>query len=127
VKFPVLLSINTSVCFYVIFIKTWGNRCQPVLQDHVCKDTVPIIEAEITHIPSHGGSDWCDLPNIVVRLSDGHSQRNSTTVAVTTVGALIYYIVIMQCSELFKLESLSLPTLNILLCVPFTVDNSVII
>jgi len=71
VKFPVLLSINTSVCFYVIFIKTRGNWCQPVLQDHVCKDVVPIIEARISHIPTFSASDWCDLPNIVVRLSDG--------------------------------------------------------
>jgi len=59
------------VCFYVIFIKTGGNWCQPVLRDHVCKDMVPVIEARITHIPTASGSDWCDLPNIMVRLSDG--------------------------------------------------------
>ena len=54
-----------------------GNQRQPVLRDHVCKVMVPLIEDGITHIPTASGSDCCDLPSIVVRLSDGHSQRNS--------------------------------------------------
>jgi len=73
-----------------------GNRCQLVLRDHVCKVMVQLIEAGITHIPIASGSDCGDLPIIVVRLSDGHSQRNS--VAFSTVGALIHYFVTMQCS-----------------------------
>lgn len=31
----------------------------------------PLVETRIAHIPVASGSDWRDLPNIVVRLSDG--------------------------------------------------------
>lgn len=31
----------------------------------------PVVEARIAQIPTSVGSDWRDLPNIVVRLSDG--------------------------------------------------------
>lgn len=31
----------------------------------------PLVEARIAHIPTASGSDWRDLPNITVRLSDG--------------------------------------------------------
>ncbi|KAJ9600521.1 hypothetical protein L9F63_026341, partial [Diploptera punctata] len=48
-----------------------GNQYQPILRDHICKDMAPIIEARIANIPTASGSDWRDLPNIVVRLSDG--------------------------------------------------------
>ncbi|GFG29057.1 hypothetical protein Cfor_02087 [Coptotermes formosanus] len=48
-----------------------GNQYQPVLQDHICKDMAPLIEARIAHIHTARGSDWRDLPNIMVRLSDG--------------------------------------------------------
>ncbi|XP_069697598.1 DNA (cytosine-5)-methyltransferase 1-like isoform X2 [Periplaneta americana] len=48
-----------------------GNQYQPILRDHICKDMAPIIEARIANIPTACGSDWRDLPNIVVRLSDG--------------------------------------------------------
>jgi len=37
----------------------------------MCKDMVPLIKDGITHIPKASGSDWCDLPNIMVRLSAG--------------------------------------------------------
>ncbi|XP_076281112.1 DNA (cytosine-5)-methyltransferase PliMCI [Lasioglossum baleicum] len=42
-----------------------------ILRDHICKDMGPLIEARIAHIPIAVGSDWRDLPNIAVRLSDG--------------------------------------------------------
>lgn len=42
-----------------------------VLQDHICKEMNPIVEARMSYIPSAPGSDWRDLPNIVIRLSDG--------------------------------------------------------
>ncbi|KOX77963.1 DNA (cytosine-5)-methyltransferase PliMCI [Melipona quadrifasciata] len=42
-----------------------------ILRDHICKDMAPLIEARIAHIPTASGSDWRDLPNIIVRLSDG--------------------------------------------------------
>ncbi|CAD1477928.1 unnamed protein product [Heterotrigona itama] len=42
-----------------------------VLRDHICKDMTPLVEARIAHVPTASGSDWRDLPNIIVRLSDG--------------------------------------------------------
>lgn len=42
-----------------------------VLRDHVCKEMAPLVEARMRHIPLAPGSDWRDLPNMVVRLSDG--------------------------------------------------------
>ncbi|XP_017882042.1 DNA (cytosine-5)-methyltransferase PliMCI-like [Ceratina calcarata] len=42
-----------------------------VLRDHICKDMAPLVEARIAHIPTACGSDWRDLPNIAIRLSDG--------------------------------------------------------
>ena len=44
---------------------------QLILKDHICKLMAPLVEARIEHIPTENGSDWRDLPNIVVRLSDG--------------------------------------------------------
>lgn len=41
------------------------------VRDHVCKEMAPLVEARMTHIPTSAGSDWRDLPNIVVRLRDG--------------------------------------------------------
>ncbi|KAJ8969760.1 hypothetical protein NQ314_001597, partial [Rhamnusium bicolor] len=43
-----------------------------LVKDHICKEMSPIVEARISHIPSHiPGADWRDLPNKVVRLRDG--------------------------------------------------------
>ncbi|XP_041979201.1 DNA (cytosine-5)-methyltransferase PliMCI-like [Aricia agestis] len=41
------------------------------LRDHVCKNMAPLIQARIARIPTAPGSDWRDLPNISVALSDG--------------------------------------------------------
>lgn len=48
-----------------------GKHYQPILRDHICKEMTPLVEARMSHIPTATGSDWRDLPNIVVRLSDG--------------------------------------------------------
>ena len=42
-----------------------------VLRDHICKEMAPLVEARIASIPSKPGSDWRDLPNSEVRLTDG--------------------------------------------------------
>jgi len=42
-----------------------------VLTDHICKDMSPLVQARIELIPVGEGSDWRDLPNIEVKLSDG--------------------------------------------------------
>ncbi|KAL2747796.1 DNA (cytosine-5)-methyltransferase PliMCI isoform X1 [Vespula maculifrons] len=47
------------------------NVQDSILRDHICKDMAPLVEARIAHIPTASGSDWRDLPNIIVRLSDG--------------------------------------------------------
>lgn len=41
------------------------------LRDHICKNMAPLIQARISRIPTTPGSDWRDLPNISVTLSDG--------------------------------------------------------
>ncbi|KZC13768.1 DNA (cytosine-5)-methyltransferase 1 [Dufourea novaeangliae] len=51
--------------------KMRGNQYQPLLRDHICKEMAPLVETRITHIPTASGSDWRDLPNVAVRLSDG--------------------------------------------------------
>lgn len=48
-----------------------GKQYQPLLRDHICKEMAPLVEARMAHIPIASGSDWRDLPNIAVRLSDG--------------------------------------------------------
>ncbi|KAB0805238.1 hypothetical protein PPYR_02208 [Photinus pyralis] len=39
--------------------------------DHICKEMAPIVESRMSHIPIYPGADWRDLPNSVLRLSDG--------------------------------------------------------
>ncbi|XP_013143936.1 PREDICTED: DNA (cytosine-5)-methyltransferase PliMCI-like [Papilio polytes] len=41
------------------------------LRDHICKNMAPLIQARIARVPTTPGSDWRDLPNISVMLSDG--------------------------------------------------------
>ncbi|XP_028173545.1 DNA (cytosine-5)-methyltransferase PliMCI-like isoform X2 [Ostrinia furnacalis] len=41
------------------------------LRDHICKNMAPLIQARISRIPTTPGSDWRDLPNLSVTLSDG--------------------------------------------------------
>lgn len=48
-----------------------GKQYQPILRDHICKEMASLVETRIAHIPTATGSDWRDLPNIIVRLSDG--------------------------------------------------------
>ncbi|XP_052224566.1 DNA (cytosine-5)-methyltransferase 1-like isoform X2 [Dreissena polymorpha] len=52
-----------------------GKQHQPVLRDHICKDMNPLVHARMQHIPLAPGSDWRDLPNIEVRLSDGNKCK----------------------------------------------------
>ena len=51
--------------------KVRSKEPDAILRDHICKDMAPLVEARIAHIPTASGSDWRDLPNIAVRLSDG--------------------------------------------------------
>lgn len=50
-----------------------GSHYQPILRDHICKDMNPLVATRMRHIPLFPGSDWRDLPNIQVRLRDGHT------------------------------------------------------
>ncbi|XP_011350631.1 DNA (cytosine-5)-methyltransferase 1 isoform X1 [Ooceraea biroi] len=51
--------------------KMRDKQYQSILKDHICKEMTPLVEARMAHIPTATGSDWRDLPNISVRLSDG--------------------------------------------------------
>ncbi|KAL0106555.1 hypothetical protein PUN28_016331 [Cardiocondyla obscurior] len=51
--------------------KMRSKSCRSILTDHICKEMSPLIDARMSYIPTTSGSDWRDLPNIVVRLSDG--------------------------------------------------------
>uniref|UniRef100_A0A1B6C2M8 DNA (cytosine-5)-methyltransferase n=1 Tax=Clastoptera arizonana TaxID=38151 RepID=A0A1B6C2M8_9HEMI len=53
------------------FQKLMRGKEQAPLRDHICKEMAPIVEARMAQIPTSSGSDWRDLPNIVVQLSDG--------------------------------------------------------
>ncbi len=46
-----------------------------VIRDHVCKDMKPLVLERIRYIPRTPGSDWRDLPNIQVQLSDGTKTK----------------------------------------------------
>ncbi|XP_027811054.2 DNA (cytosine-5)-methyltransferase 1 isoform X1 [Marmota flaviventris] len=48
-----------------------GSHYQPILRDHICKDMSALVAARMRHIPLAPGSDWRDLPNIEVQLTDG--------------------------------------------------------
>ena len=52
-----------------------GKQHQPILRDHICKEMSPLVAARMQHIPLAPGSDWRDLPNIEVRLSDGTKTK----------------------------------------------------
>ena len=52
-----------------------NNQLQPILRDHICKEMNPITHARMQHVPLAPGSDWRDLPNIEVRLSDGTTSK----------------------------------------------------
>ncbi|XP_077290001.1 DNA (cytosine-5)-methyltransferase 1-like [Arctopsyche grandis] len=45
------------------------------LRDHICKNMAPLIQARMCRIPTTPGSDWRDLPNIAVTLSDGTKSK----------------------------------------------------
>ena len=52
-----------------------GKIAQPVLRDHICKEMSALVHARMQFIPLAPGSDWRDLPNIEVRLSDGTKSK----------------------------------------------------
>ncbi|XP_006987092.3 DNA (cytosine-5)-methyltransferase 1 isoform X3 [Peromyscus maniculatus bairdii] len=52
-----------------------GSHYQPILRDHICKDMSPLVAARMRNIPLFPGSDWRDLPNIEVPLTDGTTTK----------------------------------------------------
>ena len=71
-----LLSISKSCELQCPFLlcfnpKMRGTQYQPVLRDHICKEMNPLVAVRMRYIPTAPGSDWRDLPNSIVRLSDG--------------------------------------------------------
>jgi len=55
-----------------------GSQYQPVLRDHICKEMNPLVAVRMRYIPTAPGSDWRDLPNSIVRLSDGTYTKKLT-------------------------------------------------
>jgi DNA (cytosine-5)-methyltransferase 1 len=53
------------------FQKLCRRRVDQLLLDHICKEMNPLVLARMERIPTRPGSDWRDLPNIVVKLSNG--------------------------------------------------------
>ncbi|GFS20276.1 DNA (cytosine-5)-methyltransferase [Elysia marginata] len=52
-----------------------SQQLEPVLRDHICKEMSPLVAARMMHIPLVPGSDWRDLPNLELRLSDGTKAK----------------------------------------------------
>ena len=67
----------TSIMHYAIdiFFQIRGEQLQPVLRDHICKDMSALVHARMQHIPLAPGSDWRQLPNLEIRLSDGKTTK----------------------------------------------------
>lgn len=63
-----------------------GRQDQPVLRDHICKEMNPLVAARMRHIPTAPGSDWRDLPNNIVRLSDG-----TYTSKLWVMGSIVFF------------------------------------
>jgi len=77
-----MLVVNTilaeklyMLCHVFDMFQIRGKQLQPVLKDHICKDMNPLVHARMQHIPLAPGSDWRDMPNIEVRLSDGSKAK----------------------------------------------------
>ncbi len=64
-----------SLMFSMFYFQIRGNQYQPILRDHICKEMSALVHARMQHIPQAPGSDWRDLPNIEVRLSDGTKTK----------------------------------------------------
>lgn len=55
----------------VIMTEFQRRFARPTLVNHVSKEMTPLAQARVASIPTTPGSDWRDLPNETVRLSDG--------------------------------------------------------
>ncbi|RUS91723.1 hypothetical protein EGW08_000549 [Elysia chlorotica] len=51
------------------------EQTQSLLREHICKEMNPLVAARMMHIPLVPGSDWRDLPNLELRLSDGTKTK----------------------------------------------------
>ena len=77
----IIIILSLFVCLFVCLIvssfieQLRRNPNQMILYDHICKEMNPLVAARMRHIPLAPGSDWRDLPNIEVRLSDGASAK----------------------------------------------------
>jgi DNA (cytosine-5)-methyltransferase 1 len=60
-----------------------------LLHDHISKNLGPLVEARMQYVPIKIGSDWRDLPNISIRLSDG-SYTNKLCIFLPNIYKIIY-------------------------------------
>ncbi len=71
----VIWALITDYIIAMFTLQIRGNQLQPVLRDHIAKEMNPLVHARMQHIPQAPGSDWRDLPNIDIRLSNGELAR----------------------------------------------------
>lgn len=57
--------------FCLNYCQMRGTNESSVLHDHIVKEMNPLVETRIKHIPLQPGSDWRDLPNMSIKLSNG--------------------------------------------------------
>ena len=69
------IAVCVYVCIMQICVQLRSNKDQPILYDHICKDMNALVAARMRYIPVGPGADWRDLPNMVVRLSDGNYSK----------------------------------------------------
>ena len=46
-----------------------------LLRDHIVKSVSPLVQARLDYLPTTPGSDWRDLPNIIIPLHNGETMR----------------------------------------------------
>jgi hypothetical protein len=65
----------TYLCDVDCSVQLRGSQYQPILRDHICKELSALVHARMQYIPLSPGSDWRDLPNLEVTLSDGTKSK----------------------------------------------------
>ena len=108
----------------------WVTSKRHMTAEHRLARAVQTLQADAHSSPASSRLNWHPCPfkwtcPFCRKTKSGYCACAITfQTQCTTVGVLIHYFVIMQFSILFKTESLSPLTMNILLCILITVDNS---
>ncbi|KAL5240708.1 hypothetical protein ACI65C_008118 [Semiaphis heraclei] len=67
-----ILYCSTPITHLQKLLRYPDNRyAESILSDHICKEMSSLVQARMALIPVGEGSDWRDLPNIIVKLPEG--------------------------------------------------------